>query len=176
MMNRLTARERLLVTLVLGVLFILGNLMLCRSLLDRHAQLQAGLRSGRAELGAMQKLLAERDQWAARAAWLGAHQPKLSNPEQAGVMLLDEIKEAARANDVLLESPELGGVESQAAYRSVSVQVATKSSWANLVKFLHTVQQPQRFIVFESASIQADPANAERMACRFKIAKWYAPE
>jgi len=173
-MTRLTPRERFLLTLVVGTLFVLGNLALLKSLTNRHAGLQADLLSKRTEVKSMQALLAESDKWTARNTWLNANQPKLTNPGQAGVQLLDQIKETARANDVLLESPELGGIELQGSCRSVSVQVATKSSWENLVKFLHAMQQPDRFIVFETASLQIDPGNASRMACRFKIAKWYA--
>jgi len=173
-MNRLTARERVLICLVLGVLFVVGNLSLWKALAGRHAQTQAGLVARRSEVRAMKQLLGESDQWAAREAWMEASQPRLSNPEQAGVLLLEELKEAARASDMLLENPELGVVEARPYCRSVSVQIGTKSSWEGLVKFLHAVQQPGRFLVFESATIQSDPADAKRMACRFKIAKWYA--
>jgi len=174
MMNRLTQRERLLLAVIAVLLFGLGNVFLLSWMLGRNARVQSDLSAKRAEIGSMKAILAERDQWAARDQWLDAHQPKLNNPEQAGVLLLDEIKEVARANDVLLESPELGGVETQPACRSVMVQVATKSSWPSLIKFLNALQQPERFVVFESANLRIDPGNPARMAGQFKIAKWYA--
>ena len=174
MMNRLTQRERVLRATIAVLLFGLGNLALLSWMMGRNAGIQSDLRAKQTAIASMKTILAERDQWTAREAWLDAHQPKLTNPEQAGVLLLDEIKEVARANDVLLESPELGGVQTQPACRSVAVQVATKSSWPSLVKFLHALQQPDRFIVFESANLQIDPGNPARMAGRFKIAKWYA--
>ena len=173
-MNRLTPRERVLIYLVAGVLFAVGNLALLTSLKSRHLHLKTDVAQKQAEIQAMKGLLAESSQWAARQAWLTAKQPRLTNPEQTRVQLLEQIKEAARANDVLLESPELGDLEVQTAYRSVSVQVTAKSSWESVVKFLHAMQQPDRFIVFETANIQIDPGNANRMACKFKIAKWYA--
>lgn len=173
-MNRLTSRERILLVLVLGVLFVLGNMSLFSWLSGKNAKIRTEFASKRSELKSMKVILEGGQLWAEREAWLNANQPKLTSPEQAGVQLLDQIKEVARANDVLLESPELGGLEVQSACRSVSVQVATKSTWPNLVKFLHSMQQPGRFIVFESANLQIDPSNATRMACRFKIAKWYA--
>ena len=174
-MKRLTPRERFLVALVAGILFALGNVALVNWLYNRNISLRADLAGRSNEIKSMKALLATRDQWAAREAWLNATQPKLTNPEQAGVQLLDQVKEAARANNVLLESPELGSIKTEAACRTVSVQVSTKSSWESLVKFLHTMQQPDQFIVFETANLQIDPGNAGRMACKFKIAKWYAP-
>ena len=173
-MPRLTARERLLLSLFLGALFLLGNVILWSALLGRNARLQADLAAKRSAIQSMRALAAEAEKWSARDAWLNAVQPGLTNPEQAGVQLLDEIKAVARANEVLLEGPELGSVETEPARRSVFVQITAKSSWASLVKFLHAVQGPERFVVFETADFQVDPANASRMICRFKIAKWYA--
>ena len=163
-MPRLTPRERFLLIVFSGAL----------SLTHRHARLQADLVAKRAEIQSMQTLLAGADEWDGREIWLNTKQPKLTNPEQAGVQLLDQIKEIARTHEVALESPELGSVESQPFSRSVSVQFTAKCSWANLVKFLHAMQAPERFIVFDTATLQVDPSNASRMVCRFKIAKWYA--
>jgi len=173
-MNRLTRRERILIYIIVGVLFVVGNLTLLTSLKNRHIRLKADLAQKRTEIQAMKVILAESDQWTARQKWLTANQPRLTNPEQTRVQLLEQIKEVARAHEVLLESPELGDLEVQSAYRSVSVQVTTKGSWASTVQFLHAMQQPDRFIVFETANIQIDPGNASRMSCKFKIAKWYA--
>lgn len=173
-MNRITSRERFLICFLAGALFLLGNWILLGSFASRYARLQADLAAKRSEIKSMQALVTEAQEGAEREAWLNAAQPKLTNPEQAGVQLLDQIKEMARANEVLLENPELGSVETQAACRSVSVQLSAKGSWGNLVKFLHAVQTPEQFIVFESATLQVDPANAKQMACQLKIAKWYA--
>ena len=174
MIKRLTPRERLLIYLIAGILFALGNLALLSSLQNRHTRLKSDLARQQSEINLMHALLAESESCAARQAWLSANQPRMTNPEQSGVKLLDEIKEAARANEVLLESSELGNLETQAAYRSVSVQFNAKCSWPNLVKFLHAMQKPDRFIVFETVNLQIDPGNASRMAGTFKIAKWYA--
>ncbi|MEI8234239.1 MAG: GspMb/PilO family protein [Verrucomicrobiota bacterium] len=174
-MNRLTPRERRLFGLLAALLILLANGALLASLARRHARLRAELAARRTEVQSLQTLVTEGPEWAARAAWLDAHQPRLTNPEQAAVQLLEQIKAAASAQDVLLEAPELGGVEARAACQSVSVQCTAKSSWPGLVRFLHALQQPDRFLVFETASIQSDPANASRLSCRFKISKWYAP-
>ena len=173
-MSRLTPRERILIYIIAGVLFAVGNLALLSSLKNRHLRTQADLAQKQSEIKSLKMILAESDQSRARQDWLNAKQPRLTNPEQTRVQLLEQIKEVARANEVLLESPELGDLEVQGTYRAVSVKVSTKSSWASMVKFLHAMQQPDRFIVFESANIQVDPGNATRMACNFKIAKWYA--
>ena len=173
-MNRLTSRERHLFGLLAAVLILLANGALLTALARRHAHLRADLCAKRTEVQSLQTLLKQGPEWIAKAAWLDAHQPRLANPEQAAVQLLEQIKAAASAQEIRLEAPELGGVETRAACQSVSVQCTAKSSWPALVHFLHALQQPDRFLVFETASIQADPANAGRLSCRFKISKWYA--
>ena len=173
-MNRLTSRERLLICFLGGATFLFGNLLLFDALAQRHARLRADVAAKRAEIKSMQALTMEAEAWAGREEWLRLHQPKLTNPEQAGVQLLEETKEIARANEVLLESPELGGVEAQPFCRQVSVSFNAKCTWPNLVKFLHGLQTPERFVVLETATLQVDPSNASRMSCRFKIAKCYA--
>lgn len=174
-MNRLTSRERLLVVLFGGTLFVLGNLMLFSSMTKRHARLTGDLVAKRSEIQSLKRLLSGGESGVERDAWLTANQPKLTNPGQAGVQLLEQIKEAARANEVLLDNQELGSVETKPVGRTVSVQVGAKGSWTNTLKFMQALQQPDHFIVFENASLQVDPGNASRMACRFKISKWYAP-
>lgn len=174
-MNRLSARERLMAAVVLGIVFLLGNMTLLSSLRQRHARIMTDLAARRMELASLQSVAGERDLWSRREEWLSKTQPKLENRDQAGVALLGEVKAAAKANNVQLESPELGTLESQPGYQSVSVLVQTKSSWATLVAFLNTLQQPGKFIVYEAANLQIDPADPSQMKGRFRIAKWYAP-
>ncbi|MDD5350824.1 MAG: GspMb/PilO family protein [Chthoniobacteraceae bacterium] len=174
-MNRLNTRERFLIYFLAGALFLLGNWAMLGSLVNRQARLKADLAAKRSEVHSLRSLVAGNAEALTRDAWLSGVQPKLTNPGQAGVQLLDQIKETARANEVLLENPELGSVETQPACRAVSVQLTAKTSWSSLVRFLHALQTPERFIVCESATLQVDPADAKRMTCRLKIAKWYAP-
>jgi hypothetical protein len=43
------------------------------------------------------------------------------------------------------------------------------------VHFLYDVQQPEAFIVFESANIAVDNNDPTKMRGKFKIARWFAP-
>jgi hypothetical protein len=37
------------------------------------------------------------------------------------------------------------------------------------------VQQPESFVVFESVTLNIDPADPTQMRGKFKIARWFAP-
>ena len=174
-MNRLSARERIMVAIVAAILFVLGNMVLLSSMADRYRQLTSDLATKQSELAALKVILNDRELGAKREAWIKANQPKLINGSQAGVVLLDQMRQLAKANEVLLESPEIGALDSsQPSHQAVTVVIQTKSSWAALIKFLNGLQQPDQFIVFESANLQSDSSDAAQMRGRFRIAKWYA--
>ena len=173
-MSRLNSRERILISLLAGVLFILGNWALIGSFAKRHTQVKADIASKRSEIRSMQSLIAENKNFVVRDNWIQTSLPKMDNPEQAGVQLLEQIKEFAKANEVLLENPELGNVGSLSYYQAVSVQLTAKASWAGLIKFMHTLQSPEKFIILDNVILQVDPSNAKQMSCRFKITNCYA--
>ena len=52
----------------------------------------------------------------------------------------------------------------------------TFESYAELRDFLHAMQAPDRFIVFESANVQIDKDDKTQMHGKFRIAKWFAPK
>ena len=175
-MNRLSSRERTLLAIVFGILFILGNFFVVSALVKRYQQTNADFVRKQAELKSLKQMFAERDLWAKRDAWITAKQPKLANRDQARVQLLEEVKSAAKARNIVLENPALGSVESQPGYQSVSVDVETKSSWPDLIAFMAAMQQPDRFLVFERSNLQIDATDPTKMRGRFRIAKWYAPQ
>jgi Tfp pilus assembly protein PilO len=120
-------------------------------------------------------LFSERELWQKRDAWLQQRQPKMTNESGAGVDLLEEIKKAAKASDVQIENPAIGTLQKAPFYRSVPVTLDTKSSWKALIEFLHAMQSPERFIVFETANVQIDANDQTKMHGKFKVSRWYLP-
>ena len=175
-MNRLSTRERILLAIIAGIALILVNMGVLSSLWKHYGRVRSDLTRRQVELKSLKQMGTERDLWAKRDAWLTEKQPKLGNRDQARVLLLDEIKSVAKARNVVLENPALGSIEAQPTYQSVSVNVETKSTWGELVGFLAALQQPEKFIVFETANLQVDANDPTKMRGRFRIAKWYAPQ
>jgi Tfp pilus assembly protein PilO len=172
----MTRREKILAAGVGSVLFILLNLFLLSFFFGKQATLRADLAIKQDSFQTASTLLSERELWTKRDAWLRAKQPKLVDESGAGVELLNEIKDAAKKSDATLENPAIGTTQKTPGYRSVPVNVETKSSWESLIKFLHEVQKPDQFIVLESANIQIDSADQTKMHGHFKIARWYAAQ
>jgi hypothetical protein len=172
---RLSPRERMLAALVAAALFVILNLVLLRSFANKHRLLRAERERRAFELQSMSALFSERETWLARDNWLQEKQPRLENEGSAGVQLLDEVKQAAKQNEVTLENPAIGTVARSPFARAVPVTVEARGSWAGMVTFLQGLQGPEKFIVFESANLEIDPADATRIRAKLKVARWFTP-
>ena len=175
MSRTLSSREKWLAIVVGGALFVFANVFLIERFMQRGARLRADIAAKTKQLQHMQSLTEDLAFSEQRDTWLQARQPKLTNPDTAGVQMLNQIKELAKQHSVLLENPAIRLPDRQASYVSISVEVETKSSWKPLIAFLHDLQNPEQFIAVESANLKIDDADATKMHGRFKIARWYAP-
>lgn len=175
-MKQLTQREKVLAGAVGGILFLIINLVLVSKFLHSQAELRAMVVQKTNNLQVMEALSQARELWTKRDQWLGQKQPKLVNESSAGVQLLDYLKDNAKKAEVTLENPAIGTPTKTSSAISVPVSIETKSSWEALIRFLNSVQQPDQFIVFESANLQIDSTDQSQMRGRFKIARWYAPK
>ena len=162
--------------MIIGSLaFLLFNLLLGSFFLNQKARLQADFIAKSTKLKNLQILFSERDRWNKREAWLQKIQPKLENESRAGVELLEQIKQIAKNNEVLLVNQGWGVLEKKEFYKSVPINFETKSSWPSLITFLRTVQQPDRFLVVEKADVKIDPGDPTQMHGNFTMARWYLP-
>ena len=173
--ERMNPRERMLSLAVAALLFLVINLFIWSSLVG-------ALRNTRTELAARESVraqqnvfLRERKLWEKRSEWLKKHQPVMKSPVEAST-LLDEVKQAASKHNVQVENPQIGASDSTPNYQAVFASVETKSPWPPLVRFLYDVQQPEKFVVFESVNLQIDSGDPTVMRGKFKIARWFAPK
>lgn len=173
-LERMNRRERILAGIVGAVIFLLVNIFLWSSLLGAIGRTRAEMVKRKSERTAQAIYVRERDMWAKRDAWIRQHQPQLKGPAEAST-LLDQVKQVAGKHEVLIENPALGTGDSTPNRQSVFASIETKSPWPPLVHFLYDVQQPESFVVFESASLAIDSADPTMMRGKFKIARWFAP-
>lgn len=173
--QRMNPRERILSLIVAGALFLLVNFLICDALLGMLSRARADVAARKGQRAQQSAFLKERKTWEKRAAWLEKNQPTMKSPAEAST-LLEEVQQIAGKHTVLLENPQLGSGDSTANHQGVSASVETRSPWPPLVHFLYDVQQPEKFIVFESVNLQIDGADPTMMRGKFKIARWFAPK
>lgn len=172
--QRLNQRERLLSAIVAGVLFLLLNWIIWSKLLSSLSQTRSDLATRKETRKVQEIFIRERGLWEKRAQWLQAHQPSLKGPGEAST-LLDEIKQVAGKHNVLIENPAIGTSDATPERQAVFASFEVKSPWPPLVKFLYDVQQPESFVVFESITLNIDPADPTQMRGKMKLARWFAP-
>ena len=172
--QRMSKRERVLATMVAAVLLALANLFLWSWLLGAIRTAKAEMAKRMLTRNEQIVFLRDGDLWSKREQWLKQHQPPYTGAADASA-LLDNLKQIASKQTVLLENPQIGSGDSTSAYQSVSVSIETKSPWPPLVHFLYDVQSPEAFIVFESVNLAIDAGDATQMRGKFKVARWYAP-
>lgn len=172
--QRMSPRERRLVLMVAGALFLLINLVVWSKLFDVLGNARAELALRRATREEQRQFIKEKDLWARRDQWLKKHQPTLKSAVEAST-LLDQVKEIAGKHNVLIENPAIGSGDATPEHQAVFASFDTKSPWPPLVRFLYDVQQPESFVVFESVQLHIDNADPTMMRGKFKIARWFAP-
>lgn len=171
---RMSQRERLLALLVFVVIFGLTNLFFWSWIFGAARDLRAKVAQRKLTRLEQTVYLRDSDLWAKRSQWLKEHQPAFQSAADASG-LLDQIKQAATKNNIVLENPTIGTGDAGSAYQSVFATVETKSSWPSLVHFLYDVQTPEAFLAFENAEIRVDTSDPAQMHGRFKIARWSKP-
>ena len=172
--HRMNRRERILATIVAGIVFLLINLYVWGKLFSSLDQARADLEARRNTRKLQEVYIKERGLWEKRAQWLKQHQPVLKGPGEAST-LLDEIKQIAGKHNILIENPAIGTGDATPDRQSVFASFEVKSPWPPLVRFLYDVQQPQSFVVFESVTLNIDPSDPTMMRGKLKVARWFAP-
>jgi len=173
---QISSREKLLATIVGGVVVLFISAFVVDYFLKNQVRLRGELARNTAAVAAMRRSLSERAMWEERDAWVTAKQPKLTvSDDVAGGQLLNFVKEAAKKNAVQIISQSLRLPASQPEYQSISVELETTSTWPSLIGFMRELQGPEQFLVFESATMKVDDKDATQMRGNFKVAKWFAP-
>ena len=173
--ERLNRRERILLVVIAGIVFVLVNLMIWNWLLNALGRARSELAERKASRTQQAIYMRERDMWVKRDEWIRKHQPILSGPGEASKLLEEQIKPVAAKYEVLIENPQIGSGEATPAHQTVYNSIDSKSAWPALVHFLYDLQQPEKFIVFENVTLSIDSNDATMMRGRFKIARWFAP-
>ena len=180
--QRLSPRERTLVLLVAGAVFVLANLLAVTSLAGAFAELRRACAEQALDLRAQRIFASEQPKLAQRTRWLQSTQPVLTSRDRAGANLLDQVQQFARASTVIVTNPQIKPPavtfgETRPAgtdYQAVTVEIETQSDFDGVKKFMQLLQQPQNFLVFDLVTLRSD-TDPNVIRGHFQISKWYAP-
>lgn len=172
--QRMNQRERTLLLIVAGAVFVLFNILIWNWLFGALGRARSELAERKSSRAQQAVYMKERDLWVKRDQWIQRNEPTLTGPGEAS-KLLEQIKPIAAKYNILIENPQIGSGETTPNHQTVYNSLETKSPWPALVHFLYDVQQPEKFIVFENVMISIDNADPTMMRGKFKITRWFAP-
>ena len=176
MSRTLSKREQTLAVIVGLIIVLGGTAMFVQSYLGKRTALVAKIAADKRQLKSLRETLAEGPYWEKREQWIKANQPKLANADQAPTQLLEYVETLAKKHSIVFaNSPTLHAPETRPAYISVALDVETKSAWSPLIDFLEDLQSPEQFVALEMADLKVDADDHTQVRCRFKIARWFAP-
>lgn len=175
-MTEMSPKERTLATIIGFAAFVVVTYLVVDYFLKNQTRLRGELGRNTAAITTMRRQLAEKPMWDQREAWLQEKQPRLGSEDQAGVQLLDRVKEVAKKNAVQVSSQALRPPTHLPDYSSVSVDLETTSTWPSLIGFMRELQGPEQFIVLETVNLKIDDKDATQMRGNFKIGQWFAPK
>jgi hypothetical protein len=171
----MTPREKKLGLAVACVVLLLGNYLLIEFFVKESIRLREEQTRKTAELARRSAYLGERSLWEIRAKWAKVRQPVMVKPDRAGPDLLEAVRQVASKAGVQLEAPTFDKPDNRPHCTAALVNFEVRGSWQALCSFLREMQEPEKFVVFESAQLQVDSGDKTQMKGAFRVAKWYAP-
>ncbi len=169
----MTANEQRL-ALGLGAILLLGGAFLGLTKLKawkmRVDTVAMEVETQRVEADA---LLAQKDFWTQRSAWLAEKQPLYTIGGEALQTLLTRVEELAAKHNVSLPQRQPNEPSERAGLTSANVTITAQGDMVNVLQWLHELQQPTEFISIPSLNIiPNDEKNSEVIASMI-IQKWY---
>ncbi|MDF1658427.1 MAG: hypothetical protein P1U58_12505 [Verrucomicrobiales bacterium] len=178
-MRELTVREKILLGVCFGVIFLVVNGFAARSIVKN-------LRGSGDKIAALKSELADQEMWLseaemadARERWLNEKMPSLSGTtlgkEQGDLlqMMQDEIFD----RKLKIESQSLQDIEQEIFYTEVAVRLRVRGNEADVIDWLISLQGPEEFRVIKAMELEIDSKAKEeepQAVCEITIARWYA--
>lgn len=179
MTAKLSNREKRLLLLCFGVLGLMATMILANAFQQKRAALLSSIASLETEIRDNESWLADREYWQKHAEWLAANMPATESLGRAQGQLLEEIQNAALDMQVQVERQTLLEPINQTNYREVAVNVRLLGDQETLLKWLATLQSPEKFQVVKELEFEIDTrsrAPKPRARCNLTLARWFKPE
>ncbi len=161
----------LVALLVLSLFFLLGLVAL-----TEHNKAMASLEVTKRELAARRDahlaILEDEQQALERAAWIKTSQPTLSDAAISSSALLDLVKQTAQDCGVELAATKLLEPTEGSAGPEIGLEVRATVPFENAVRFLYSLQSPEKFISATRLSIKPD-AEPPNVVLELRLVRHY---
>ena len=180
-MRKLTGREKWLLGLCGASIFGVANAFVARSVWNT-------LRTGDDRIGELRNRLADQEMWLedaektdARERWLEETMPRLAGStlgkEQGD--LLQAMQDDLFERKLKIERQSLQDIVQENFYTEVAVRLIVRGDESDVVEWLTTLQNPDKFQVIKSLELEIDSRAREeepQAVCQITIARWFVPD
>ncbi len=180
-MRALTVREKWLMGVCFGVIFIVGNAFAARSVLKV-------LRGSDSKIETLKSTLADHEMWVeeapkteAREKWLAGAMPVVGEVSLGKLQgdLIQSLQDDLFERKLKIEQQSLQDIVNEAFYTEVAVRLKVRGEESVVLEWLTTLQGPDRFQIIKSLELELDSKSKEvepQAECEITIARWYHPE
>lgn len=180
-MRSLTVREKWLLGVCFGVIFIVGNAFAARSLIKV-------LRGSDSKIETLRSTLADHEMWLedapkaeAREKWLAATMPVMGGASLGKLQgdLIQSLQDDLFERKLKIEQQSLQDIVNAAMYTEVAVRLTVRGAETEVIEWLTTLQGPDKFQIIKSLELELDSKSKEiepQAICEITIARWFQPE
>ena len=175
MKRSLTSSEKVLLTLCLAVLTVVGLLFSVRDYRARKTAAEERIAALEPQMLAASAAAADAPFWETRQAWLETVMPSVTDAGKAHSDFLDELLESAKARGLSPTAPVLLKPEAgkQAQDFSVTLQITGPDS--AVFRWLAELQSPEKLRVIKYLLLTPQSAQPPRMSGTVTVAKLFKP-
>lgn len=180
-MRALTAREKWMLGLCFGVIFLVVNGFAARSVLKI-------LRGSDAKIKTLENTLADNEMWLdeapkaeAREQWLEAKMPKMTGNTLGKLQgdLIQSLQDDVFNRKLRIDRQSLQDIVYETFYTEVAVRLEVEGAETAVIEWLTTLQGPDKFQIIKDLELELDTRSRElepQADCEITIARWYQPE
>ncbi len=183
----MSRREKTLAAVVLALALIWGGSVGARAWMAWWRTQHSGRENVAARIEALQELLGERGAWEQRHEWMEQTAPSYASRQEASAKLLELVEARAAAGGLTLEGktfvqadagagkalPSGNAVEAAApVFQSVAVRVGATGSEQEVLKWIHSLQQPGEFVGVTDLTLTPEP-EASALKSEVEVTLYY---
>lgn len=173
-MRALTAKEKRLLMVLLGALFVLVNVIGLNMYLARLQGLQSAIVKRQSEAVENRAILEEGGVWLERAAWLDANQPiddVATTDDDA--KFYEFVESSAKNAGLSYQRRDAGTLPHSDVLAEVFDTSQVKGTMEALVKWLVQLQDPAAFRAVKQITIRS--GEPPQVLAEVTVARWYRP-
>ncbi|MDF1850982.1 MAG: hypothetical protein P1U85_09125 [Verrucomicrobiales bacterium] len=177
-MRALTNREKALLGICFGVIFLIANAFAYRSISGK-------LRGSNDRIMELDNQLKDQEMWleeaqmaAAREQWLNATMPAAENFGKEQADLLQSVQDELFDRKIRIEQQSLQEITKDPFYTEVAIRLTIRGEQMAVIDWLTTLQNRDQFQVIKALSFKIDTKSKEpepQAICQITLAKWFAP-